>query len=184
MLEHSFNLFRGHSAKKYIESDPPRKMFGALVNRNYMAPTDDKWRHDDSQSDDEAPKLEKMMKDKFKRKRDSSESSDSDDDEEGGDAGATSATAPGASSAGGDEQADSEPDNQPDPGYEFFINERGAKSVRKIRTEESEKDADYVPFYTETEQLKRKQTATRRKKKSKKHVGTASVQQSVPSEPI
>ncbi|MFS7986187.1 hypothetical protein Hanom_Chr11g01007441 [Helianthus anomalus] len=28
MLDHSFNLFKGHSAKKYKESDPPRKMFG------------------------------------------------------------------------------------------------------------------------------------------------------------
>ncbi|MFS7987913.1 hypothetical protein Hanom_Chr11g01028381 [Helianthus anomalus] len=87
MLDHSFNLFKGHSAKKYKESDPPRKMFGALLNRNYVAPTNDKWCHDDSQSDDEEP---------------------DDDDEEGGDAGTTAASAPGASSAGGDEQADSD----------------------------------------------------------------------------
>ncbi|MFS8001839.1 hypothetical protein Hanom_Chr13g01195071 [Helianthus anomalus] len=80
---------------------------------NYVAPTSDKWRHDNSQSDDEEPELEKMMKEKLKRKRDSSDSSDSDDDEEGGDgdggdAGATTASAPGASSAGSDEQADSD----------------------------------------------------------------------------
>ncbi|KAJ0793232.1 hypothetical protein HanOQP8_Chr01g0027321 [Helianthus annuus] len=161
MLDHSFNLFKGHSAKKYKESDPPRKMFGALLNKEYLAPANDKRRHGDSQSDNEEPKLEKMKKEKFKRKRDSFDSSNSDNDEEGGDgdggdAGATSASAPGAGSVGGDEQADSEPDNQPDPGYEFFINEHGVKSVRKIRTEESEKDADYVPSDTEAEQLKRK----------------------------
>ncbi|KAF5795313.1 hypothetical protein HanXRQr2_Chr08g0338151 [Helianthus annuus] len=154
MLEHSFKLFKGHSAKKYQASDPPRKMFGALENRNYEAPTDDKWRHNDSDSDDEAPKLEKMMKDKVKRKRDSSDSSDSDDDEDGGDggdAGATAASAPGASSAGGDEQADS----------------------------------DYVPLDTETERLKKKETAVLHKKKARKNIGTSSsAQQSVPKEPI
>ncbi|KAJ0556741.1 hypothetical protein HanOQP8_Chr07g0249311 [Helianthus annuus] len=64
MLEHSFKLFKGHSAKKYQESDPPRKMFGALRNRNYEAPANDKWCHNDSDSDNEAPKLEKMMKGK------------------------------------------------------------------------------------------------------------------------
>ncbi|KAJ0836890.1 hypothetical protein HanRHA438_Chr16g0772061 [Helianthus annuus] len=156
MLEHSFNLFKGHSAKKYQESDPPRKLFSALGNRNYEAPADDKWRHNDSDSDDEAPKLEKMMKDTFKRMRDSSDSSDSDDDEESGDgdggvAGATAASAPGASSAGGDEQADS----------------------------------DYVPSDTETEHLKKKGTAVLRKKKARKNIGTSSsAQQSVPKEPI
>ncbi|KAF5774430.1 hypothetical protein HanRHA438_Chr13g0610961 [Helianthus annuus] len=108
MLDHSFNLFKGHSAKKYKESDPPRKMFGALANKTYVAPDNDKWRHNDSQSDDEEPELEKRIKEKLKRKRDSSDSSNSDDDEEGGDgdggdAGMTAASAPGASSAGGDE---------------------------------------------------------------------------------
>ncbi|KAJ0682476.1 hypothetical protein HanPI659440_Chr16g0647761 [Helianthus annuus] len=167
MLEHSFNLFKGHSAKKYQESDPPRKLFGALRNSNYDAPADDKWRHNDSDSDDEAPKLEKMMKDTFKSKRDSSDSSDSDDDDDdeesgdgdggdgdGGDAdaGATEASAPGASSAGGDEQADS----------------------------------DYVPSDTETERrLKKKGTVVLRKKKARKNIGTSSsAQQSVPKEPI
>ncbi|KAJ0579932.1 hypothetical protein HanRHA438_Chr04g0160061 [Helianthus annuus] len=113
MLDHSFNLFKGHSAKKYKESDPPRKIFGALAIKAYVAPDNDKWRHNDSQSDDEEPELEKRMKEKLKRKRDSSDSSDSDDDEEGGDsdggdAGTTAASAPCASSAGGDERADSD----------------------------------------------------------------------------
>ncbi|MFS7913662.1 hypothetical protein Hanom_Chr02g00144291 [Helianthus anomalus] len=160
MLEHSFNLFKGHSAKKYTESYPPRKMFGDLANKGYVAPANDKWHYDDSQSDDEEPKLEKMKKDKFKRKHDSSDSSDSDDDEEGGDgdesdAGATSASAPSASSDGGDEQAD------------------------------SEKGTDYVPSDTETECLQKKETAVLRKKKARKNIGTSSsAQQSIPKEPI
>ncbi|KAJ0751982.1 hypothetical protein HanPI659440_Chr09g0319071 [Helianthus annuus] len=155
-LDNSFNLFKGHSAKKYKESDPPRKMFGALLNRNYVAPSNDKWRHDDSQSNDEEPELDKRMKEKLKQKRDSSDSSDSDNDEEGGDgdggdARMTAASAPGASSAGGDEQADS----------------------------------DYVPSDTETERVQKKKTVVLRKKKAKRNIGTSSsAQQSVPSEPI
>ncbi|KAF5806336.1 hypothetical protein HanRHA438_Chr05g0229111 [Helianthus annuus] len=129
-----------------------------------------------------------MMKDKFKRKRDSSDSSDNDGDEESGDgddAGATAASAPVASSAGGDEQADSEPDNQPEPGYEFFTDDRGVRRVRRIQTEESEKDTDYVPSDTEIERLKKKKTVVLRKKKARKNIGTSSsAQQSVPKEPI
>ncbi|KAJ0704588.1 hypothetical protein HanPI659440_Chr14g0564331 [Helianthus annuus] len=156
MLAHSFNLFKGHSAKKYKESDPPRKMFGALANKAYVAPDDDKWRHNDSQSDDEEPELTKRMKEKLKRKRDSTDSSDSDDDEEGGDgdggnAEATAASAPGASNAGGDEQ----------------------------------EDADYVPSDTEGERVQKKKKAVPRKKKAKRNIGTSSsTLQSVPSEPI
>ncbi|KAJ0801182.1 hypothetical protein HanPI659440_Chr03g0114381 [Helianthus annuus] len=154
MLDHSFNLFKGHSAKKYEESDPPRKMFGSLANKAYVAPDNDKWRHNDSQSDDEEPELEKRMKEKLKRKRDSSDSSDSDDDEEGGDsdggdAGTTAASAPGASSAGGDERADS----------------------------------DYVPSDTERVP-KKKTAVLRKKKAKKNIGTSSSAQQSVPSEPI
>ncbi|KAJ0670295.1 hypothetical protein HanOQP8_Chr13g0472551 [Helianthus annuus] len=159
MLENSLWIFKGFSAKRYKESDPPRKMFGALLNKAYVAPAIDKWRHDDSQSDDEEPELEKMMKEKFKRKRDSSDSSDSDDDEDGdgdsGDAGAIAASAPGDSSAGGDEQAD------------------------------SEKDTDYVPSDTETERLQKKKMVVLHKKKARKNIGTSSsAQQSIPKEPI
>ncbi|MFS7955552.1 hypothetical protein Hanom_Chr07g00644001 [Helianthus anomalus] len=112
MLENSLWIFKRFSAKRYKESDPPRKMFGALLNKAYVALANDKWRHDDSQSDDEEPELEKMMKEKFKRKRDSSDSSDSGGDGDGGDAGATAASAPGASSAGVDEQEGSEKDTE------------------------------------------------------------------------
>ncbi|KAM0064999.1 hypothetical protein Hdeb2414_s0003g00109591 [Helianthus debilis subsp. tardiflorus] len=60
MIEQSSRIFKGFSEKRYIESDPPRKMFGALANKEYVAPADDKWRHNDSLSDDEEPKLKKM----------------------------------------------------------------------------------------------------------------------------
>ncbi|KAM0010196.1 hypothetical protein Hdeb2414_s0079g00779181 [Helianthus debilis subsp. tardiflorus] len=60
-----------------------------------------------------------MTKEKFKRKHDSSDSSDSEGNEEGGDGdgdggdvGATAASAPGASRAGGDEQAGSAKDTE------------------------------------------------------------------------
>ncbi|KAJ0716360.1 hypothetical protein HanPI659440_Chr13g0511771 [Helianthus annuus] len=65
MHEQSLLIFKGFSAKRYVESDPPRKMFGALDNTEYVAPANDKWRHDDSQSDDEEPTLKKMMEDKW-----------------------------------------------------------------------------------------------------------------------
>ncbi|KAJ0575730.1 hypothetical protein HanIR_Chr05g0216161 [Helianthus annuus] len=64
-------------------------MFGALADKAYVAPANDKWRHDDSQSDDEEPKLKKMMDDKFGRKKikifsDSTESDSDDDDDDAG----------------------------------------------------------------------------------------------------
>ncbi|KAJ0725457.1 hypothetical protein HanPI659440_Chr12g0458921 [Helianthus annuus] len=167
---------------RYTESDPLRKMFGALYNTEYVAPANDKWRHDDSQSDDEEPKLKKMMEDKFGHKKlDSSESNSDGNDEggDGGDAGATGTSATGttgASSAGGDTDDSESDDNQPEPGYEFYIDDRGERKVRKIRQEE---DADYVPSDTEAEHLKRKETATRRKRKSRKYIGTSSVQPTV-----
>ncbi|KAF5763744.1 hypothetical protein HanXRQr2_Chr15g0683931 [Helianthus annuus] len=167
MIEHSLKIFRGIAVNRYKESKPPRKLFGALDKTDYIAPENDKWRHNDSQSDDEEPKLKKMMEDKFGRKKinifgDSTES-DSDDngDDEGGDGG--DAGAAGASA--------------------FYLDERGVRKVRKIR--QGDDDDEYVPSDTKAERLKRKQTATRRKKKARKNIGDSSVQQSIPQqEPI
>ncbi|MFS8023041.1 hypothetical protein Hanom_Chr16g01446761 [Helianthus anomalus] len=96
LFEQSLRIFKGFSAKRYTESDPPRKMFGSLANTQYVAHANDKWRHEDSQSDDEEPKLKKMMEDKFGHKKlDSSESNSDSNGGDGGDAGATSASAAG-----------------------------------------------------------------------------------------
>ncbi|MFS7920526.1 hypothetical protein Hanom_Chr03g00225901 [Helianthus anomalus] len=145
MIEHSLKIFRVVAANRYKESKPPRKMIGALDKKDYVAPENDKWRHNDSQSDDEEPKLKKMMEDKFGRKKINIFSGDS------GDAGATAAAgAHGASSAGGDEEDSDSDDNHPKPGYEFYLDDRG---VRKM-----------------------KQTAARRKSKSRKYISALSVQ--------
>ncbi|KAJ0794832.1 hypothetical protein HanPI659440_Chr04g0143561 [Helianthus annuus] len=198
MLDHSLKIFKGVAAKRYKESTPPRKMFGVLADKAYVALVNDKWCHDDSQSDDEEPKLKKMMEDKFGRKKikifsDSTESDDNDDDDDddddddndddddddagtsgdvgasgagapdagaGGDVGASAAGAPGASAAGGDEEDSDSEDNPPEPGYEYFYDNRGVRQVRRIRQEE---DADYVPSNTEVERLKKKETVVRRK---------------------
>ncbi|KAF5774600.1 hypothetical protein HanRHA438_Chr13g0612821 [Helianthus annuus] len=189
MFEQSLRIFKGFAAKRYTESDPPRKMFGALKNTQYVPPANDKWRHDDSQSDDKEPKLKKMMEDKFGRKELDSSESESDGDD-GGDAAATTASAPGdtgasaagttgASSTGDDPEESESDDNQPEPGYEFYLDERGVRKVRRIRQED---DADYVPSDTEVERLKRKQTAPRRKKQARKYIDTSSVQPSVPQQ--
>ncbi|MFS7936532.1 hypothetical protein Hanom_Chr05g00416681 [Helianthus anomalus] len=84
-------------------------MFDALGNKNYVAPANDKWRHDDSQSDDEEPKLKKMIEDKFGRKRlkifgdTNNESDNGDDDDQGGDGGdGGNVGASGACAPGGD----------------------------------------------------------------------------------
>ncbi|MFS7926261.1 hypothetical protein Hanom_Chr04g00295031 [Helianthus anomalus] len=135
-----------------------------------------------------------MMEDKFDRKKinifgDSTES-DNDDDgddegDDGGDTGAAGASATGttgASLAGGDGEDSESDDNHPEPGYEFYLDKRGVRKVRKIRLGD---DDDYVPSDTEAEHLKRKQTAARRKKKARKYIGASSVQQSVSQqEPI
>ncbi|XP_021990888.1 transcription initiation factor IIF subunit alpha-like [Helianthus annuus] len=184
MIEHSLKIFRGVAANRYKESKPPRKMISALNKKDYIAPANDKWRHDDSQSDDEEPKLKKMMEDKFGRKKikifsNSSEGDDDDGNDEGGDGGDVGASAAGAHgtiSAGGDEEDSDSDDNEPEPGYEFYLDERGVKKVRRIRQEE---DADYVPSDTEAERLKKKQTVVRRKKKSRKYIGASSVQPTV-----
>ncbi|MFS7945796.1 hypothetical protein Hanom_Chr06g00528381 [Helianthus anomalus] len=149
MIEHSLKIFRGSATKIYKESKPPRKLFGALGKTDYIAPEDDKWCHNNSQSDDEEPKLKKMMEDKFGRKySDSSDGDDDGDDEggDGGDAGAVGTSAAGtagASSAGDDEEDSESDDNQPEPGYEFYLDERGVRKVRKIRQEDD--DDEHVP---------------------------------------
>ncbi|KAM0055274.1 hypothetical protein Hdeb2414_s0006g00204211 [Helianthus debilis subsp. tardiflorus] len=182
MFEKYLRIFKGFSAKRYTESDPPRKMFEALYNKEYVAPVNDKWRHDDSQSDNEEPKLKKMMKDKFGHKKLDLSESDSDGDD-GGYVGTTAARAPGTTSAsaagttgdssarGNTESLDFD-DNQPEPGYEFYLDDRGVRQVRRIGQEE---DADYVPSDTEAELLKRKETVARRKRNSRKSIGTSSV---------
>ncbi|MFS7926555.1 hypothetical protein Hanom_Chr04g00298391 [Helianthus anomalus] len=169
----------GRTTGNKIWIKPPRNLIGALDKTDYITPENDKWPHNDSQSNDEEPKLKKMMEDKFGRKDlDSSDSDDDGDDEgdDGGDAGAPAASASGAAgasaggtagdtSAGDDEEDTESDDNVPEPGYEFYLDERGVRMVRKIRQED---DADYVLSDTEAERLKRKQTTARRKKKARK----------------
>ncbi|KAF5789189.1 hypothetical protein HanXRQr2_Chr09g0368181 [Helianthus annuus] len=93
MMEHSLKIFRGVASKRYTESTPPRKTFGALANKEYVAPAKDKCRHDDSQSDHEEPKLKKMIEEKFGWKKlkifgDTDDESDNGDgDDEGRDRG-------------------------------------------------------------------------------------------------
>ncbi|KAJ0923622.1 hypothetical protein HanPSC8_Chr05g0218241 [Helianthus annuus] len=61
MIENSLRIFKSLAIKRYTESNPPRKLIGALGKPDYIAPADDKWRHVDSQSDDEGPELKKKM---------------------------------------------------------------------------------------------------------------------------
>ncbi|KAJ0718515.1 hypothetical protein HanLR1_Chr08g0271451 [Helianthus annuus] len=139
MIERSLKIFRGLPTKRYKESDPPRKLIGALGG-------------------------------------------------DGGDAGAIGASTAGASAAGttgassaGDDVEHTESDdNQPEPGYEFYLDERGVRQVRKIRREDD--DDEYVPSDTEAGRLKKKQTVARRKKKARKNIGSSSVQQSIPQQ--
>ncbi|KAJ0447785.1 hypothetical protein HanHA89_Chr17g0709261 [Helianthus annuus] len=193
MIEHSLKIFRGLTIKSYKESDPPRRLICALRKTDYIAPEDDKWRHSDSQSDDEEPELKKKMEEKFGRKDSDSSESDSDGDDDGndgGDVGAGAASAPGTAgastagtagdtSAGEDEEDTESDDNPPEPGYEVYFDERGVKRVRRIRQED---DAEYVPWDTEAERLKKKQTVARRKKKARKYIDSSSTQQSVPQQ--
>ncbi|KAF5814249.1 hypothetical protein HanRHA438_Chr03g0119751 [Helianthus annuus] len=181
MIEHSLKIFRGVLAKRYSESTPPWRMIGALGDKNYVTPANDKWRYDESQSDDEELTLKKMMEDKFGRKKlkifgdtdDEDDDDDGGDDEggEGGDGGNVGAS--GASTrSGGNDESESD-DNLLEPGYEHYIDERGIMQVRRIRTDQ---DEDYVPSDTEAERLKKKKTAIRRKKKMKKRIGTSSAE--------
>ncbi|KAJ0764742.1 hypothetical protein HanPI659440_Chr08g0295571 [Helianthus annuus] len=188
MIEHSLKIFRGVATNRYKESKPPRKIIGALDKTDYIALENDKWRHNDRKSDDEEPKLKKMMEDKFGRNKikifgDSTESeSDDDGNDEGGNGGdtggASTAGTTGSSSAGGYAEDSEFDDNRPEPGYEFYLDDRGVRKVRKIRQEE-DVGADYVPSNTEAKCLKRKQTAASRKKKNRKYIGASSVQPTV-----
>ncbi|KAJ0513845.1 hypothetical protein HanHA300_Chr10g0362561 [Helianthus annuus] len=184
MIEHSLKIFKGLATKRYKESNPPRRLICALGKTDYIAPEDDKWRQNDSQSDDEEPELKKKMEEKFGRKDSDSSDSDSDGDDEGGDggdAGAIGASTAGASTAGtagdtsaGDDEEDTESvDNPPEPGYEVYFDERGVKRVKRIRQED---DAEYVPSDTKAERLKKKKTVVRRKKKARKYIGSSSAQ--------
>ncbi|KAJ0512143.1 hypothetical protein HanIR_Chr11g0559901 [Helianthus annuus] len=162
-------------------------MFGALANTAYVALDNDKWRHDDSQSDNEEPNLKKMIEDKFGRKKlkifgDSDDESDNgDDDDEGGDGGnvgASSISIPGGDKRkqpGDNDESDSD-DNQPEPGYEHYFDDRCVRQVRRIRTDQ---DADYVPSNTESERLGKKKAAAHRKKRSKKTIGASSAEPTV-----
>ncbi|MFS7937787.1 hypothetical protein Hanom_Chr05g00431791 [Helianthus anomalus] len=190
MNEHSLKIFRSLAIKRYKESELPRKLFGALDRTDYIAPDNDKWRHKDSQSDNEESDLKNTMEEKFGRKDSDSFDSDSDGDDEGddgGDAGAcavgvcgavaSSDDATGGTSTRNDEEDTESDGNPPEPGYEVYFDERGVKRIKRIRREDD--DAEYVPSDTEAERLKMKQTAVRRKKKAKKNIGSSSVQQSV-----
>ncbi|KAF5820085.1 hypothetical protein HanRHA438_Chr02g0096131 [Helianthus annuus] len=121
MIEHSLKIFKGVAAKRYPE-ETPRKLFGALGDKNYVAPANNKWRHHESQSDNEELRLKKMMEDKFGRKKldifDDTDSEDDGDggDDEGGDGGNVGASA--ASARGGDNANSDSDDNPPGPGYE------------------------------------------------------------------
>ncbi|MFS7986492.1 hypothetical protein Hanom_Chr11g01010951 [Helianthus anomalus] len=172
------------------------KLFGALGDKNYVAPANDKWRHDESQSDNEEPRLKKMMEDKFGRKKldifgdtDSEDNGDDGNDEGGevGDGGNVGSSA--ASARGGDDVDSGSDDNPPKPGYEHYIDERGIRQLRKIHTHQDQ-DEDYMPSDTEASDLrKNKQAAIRRKKKMKKTVDTSSsahpsIQQETVAEPV
>ncbi|MFS8026667.1 hypothetical protein Hanom_Chr16g01489431 [Helianthus anomalus] len=179
MIENSLKIFKALAAKRYKETDPPRKSISALVKPDYVAPADDKWRHDDIESDDEGPELKRKMIEKFGPQESESSESDSDNDEgSGGDAGARASS---AGAAGGDEEDSESNDNPPEPGYEVYYDERGVKRIRRIRQED---DLEYLPSDTEAERLKKKEMAIKRKKKAKKNISSSSAQQSVPQEPI
>ncbi|KAJ0697030.1 hypothetical protein HanLR1_Chr10g0364121 [Helianthus annuus] len=107
------------------------------------------------------------------RRTGASDDGDGGDDEggEGGDGGNVGAS--GASARSGDNDESESDDNPPEPGYEHYIEERGIRKVRRIRTNQ---DEDYVPSDTEAERLKKKQTSIRRKKRMKKTIGTSSAE--------
>ncbi|KAJ0699153.1 hypothetical protein HanRHA438_Chr10g0436231 [Helianthus annuus] len=100
MIEHSLKIFMSLATKRYKESDPPSRLICALGKTDYIAPEDNKWRHNDSQSDDEEPELKKKMEEKFGRKDSDSSESDSDGDNDGGDVGVVGVSGAGASTAG------------------------------------------------------------------------------------
>ncbi|KAF5768953.1 hypothetical protein HanXRQr2_Chr14g0642551 [Helianthus annuus] len=183
--EISLKIFKGYGAKSYKESDPPRKLFGFLDSNTYVAPANDKWRHDNSDSDNEEPTLKKMIEDKFSKKskkgegdNDDNDDEGSDSDNQGGDGGVVGAS--GTGSTGGDQSKQSGDDNKSDsddnplePGYERYVDAQGVRQIRRIRTEQ---DEDYVPSDTESEKARKKQVAIRRKKKSRKSIGASQTQ--------
>ncbi|MFS7965948.1 hypothetical protein Hanom_Chr09g00768131 [Helianthus anomalus] len=196
MFLQSLRIIKSLAAKRYKESDPLRKLIGALGKQDYVAPTDGKWRHNDSQSDSEEPELKKKMVEKFGPEDSGSSESDSDDDDAGdggdpgagvvgiSDAGASSAGATGGTSAGNDEEDSKSDDNPPEPGYEYYLDDRGVKKVRKIRLDDDDGEEEYVPSDNEAERSKIKETVIEGKKKATKYIGTfSSAQQSVPQEP-
>ncbi|KAF5791055.1 hypothetical protein HanXRQr2_Chr09g0390341 [Helianthus annuus] len=125
MKEISLKIFKRYGAKSYKESDPPRKLFGFLDNNTYVAPKNDNWRHDNNDSDNEEPTLNKMIEDKFGKK---SESDDDDSDGEGSEGGDGGNVGAGAASApGGDDAESGSDDNPPEPGYEHYIDESGIR---------------------------------------------------------
>ncbi|KAF5788900.1 hypothetical protein HanXRQr2_Chr09g0364591 [Helianthus annuus] len=201
----SLRLIKNLAHKRYKESVPPRKLFGALHNTAYVAPADNKWRHEDSQSDDEEPELKRMMSEKFGPEPDASDESDSDNDGgDGGDVGAVGASSVGTAggvsaggtsegevsagdtSAGGDDEANSNSDDDLllEPGYEMYLDERGVRRYRKIRQED---DPEYVPSDPETERARKrradKAAEHHKKKKARKYLSTSS-RGSAPQAPI
>ncbi|KAJ0616566.1 hypothetical protein HanIR_Chr02g0091981 [Helianthus annuus] len=203
----SLRIIKNLAHKRYKESVPPIKLFGALGNTSYVAPANDKWRHDDSQSDDEEPELKRLMSEKIGPEPNVSDESESDSDDEGGDggdAGAVGASSVGTTggtlvggtsvggvsagdtSAGGDDEADSDSDDDHliEPGYEMNLDERGVKRFRKIRQED---DPEYVPSDTEAERARKrkaeKSAEHQKRKKSRKYLSTSS-QRSVPQTPV
>ncbi|KAF5783969.1 hypothetical protein HanXRQr2_Chr11g0514121 [Helianthus annuus] len=181
MILNSLKIIKSLAAKRYEESDPPRKLIGALGKPDYIAPADDKWRHDDSQSDNEEPELKRKMIEKFGPDPVDSESLESDSEDDGGDTGAvgaSSAGAAGGTSAGDDEEDSDLDDHLIEPGYEMYLDERGVKRFRKIRQED---DPEYVTSDTEAERLKKKESDVHQKKKARRYLATSV---SVPQEPI
>ncbi|XP_022032388.1 uncharacterized protein LOC110933476 [Helianthus annuus] len=209
----SLRIIKNLAHKRYKETVPPRKLFGALDNTAYVAPADNKWRHEDSQSDNEEPELKRLMSEKFGPEPDVSDESDSDDvGDEGGDAGdagavgassvgTTGGTSPGGTSvggtsaggvsagdtsAGGDDEADSDSDDDLllEPGYEMYLDERGVKRYRKIRQED---DLEYVPSDPETERARKRKEEKcaqhQKKKKSRRYLSTSS-RGSMPQTPV
>ncbi|KAJ0781526.1 hypothetical protein HanPI659440_Chr06g0250251 [Helianthus annuus] len=205
---HSLRLIKNMANKRYKESVPPRKLLGALGNTAYVAPADNKWRHEDSQSDNEEPELKRMMSEKFGPEPVVSDESDSDDDgDEGGNgsdagvvgassvgttggtsAGGTSAggVSAGDTSAGGDDEADSDSDDDLllEPGYEMYLDERGVRRYRRIRQED---DPEYVPSDPETVSARKRKAEKAskhyKKKKARKYLSTSS-RGSAPQAPI
>ncbi|KAJ0568475.1 hypothetical protein HanIR_Chr06g0296621 [Helianthus annuus] len=205
---HSLRLIKNMANKRYKESVPPRKLLGALGNTAYVAPADNKWRHEDSQSDNEEPELKRMMSEKFGPEPVVSDESDSDvDGDEGGngsDAGAVGASSVGTTggtsaggtsaggvsagdtSAGGDDEADSDSDEDLllEPGYEMYLDERGVRRYRRIRQED---DPEYVPSDPETVSARKrkaeKASEHHKKKKARKYLSTSS-RGSAPQAPI